>query len=252
MSDNLIFDGVLNIDISEGVKKIEGSLPKIGRAAQVEMLGQINSGVQNTMKSMSKQWGSIASEYIQGAFNPLLTHQEQRAMLAPKLAGAAALANPLGIGLQKIAPALANGLRTAIESATRGGYMKANYVYSGAKETVASYAGQMAQLGMAPDDETIRYMLKTQKTRREMDFTAREKVTELADKEFSGEFEKELLNVHENTKKQVDELIENFKKLNPSLANITAAFEKSSKAIENGTVKMLRGLRKLFGISRTE
>lgn len=210
----LVFKGVLDVDVSDTVKKIEGSLPKIGRAAQKEMEDSINAGVNKTMKKMSKQWGNIASEYISGAFNPLLTAQEQRAMMAPRVARAGAMANPLGIALQKGAPELAKLMGDSVEAATKGAYMKANYVYSGTREAISGYAAQMGRLGLAPDQETLEYVARQEKERRERAFKAMQVATQAAQNVFAEEgVGEELLNYADAASAAISKIVQQFRDL---------------------------------------
>jgi hypothetical protein len=209
--EELAFKAVFDIDMSDTMKKIEGTLPKIGRAIQKEMEGSISGKKKKSKSSIGKEWAGLARE------------------------GAAAMANPIGMIMQKLSPKLAASFKSAVQSATAGGYMKANYVYSGTRESVSGYSAQMARLGLAPDEDTIRYELQKEKARRERSFEAMKKVTEIAEQEFGGSLESELKELPKAMEKAARSTIQQFKDLTPVVSKFIKTLGKAVLGIDDFT-----------------
>ena len=173
----MIFKAHIQLDGAEEIlKTITGQLPKIGAAAQKEF----NENITNSMKSSGGQtggmMGTIVTQTVSALANPLMSAQETRIAMMPKIASE----------MTKLFPYIGDKLAPLVEGIVQAGTMKSKYIYTGARETVAGRVAQLAEIGMTPSDERITEMLKSEAAYKEKAFVGMEKTGELASEAFKG------------------------------------------------------------------
>lgn len=168
MPEEFVFGAKFNIEgLEELVKRIEGSLNKVGLAYEKEVSKNIKSTTEKGASSIKSVWSGVARDVIVSAFDPLISAQEHRVRVAPEIFGA--IAGLLGEKMGAFAEGFAGQFT-----------QRAKYIFTGAREGTASYAAQMARLELQPSKEMIENMLKVREEIYKRDYEARLKVAKIA------------------------------------------------------------------------
>jgi len=231
MAQELAFKATLDLDVSNSLKQLTGELPKIGRALEKEVQSDEEKKLKQRLKSLKSQWSGLAREYISGIFNPLVTSQEQRAMMAPNIARTAA--SGFSLAWQAKAPELARTLGATMESAARGVYMKSNFVYTGARQEVSSYAASMAELGLMPSKESLKETYLQAQARKERAWKAMTEVTKIAQEASGASLEKELAEAGKVMDSVKDKLIAQVEQLVPELSELKDSIDKAHDTLKD-------------------
>ena len=179
---DLIFKASLQLDGAEEVlKKIEGSLPRIGVAAQKEYEKAGGAGVMKGAKKggavLADMLKQLTENFISRSMAPMMTAQEVRAGAYKDAAGFVGQIPIIGA-------ALAAPLRAAAQYS--------GYVHTGAKEQTMSYAEQMGMLDIDVSDEVLENMQRREETRRKKGWAGRQKGAAAAERASTVTMDEEL------------------------------------------------------------
>jgi len=175
---DLIFKASLQLDGAEEVlKKLEGSLPRIGVAAQKEYEKAGGAGAIKEAKKVGSMFQQLGENFISRSMAPMMTAQEARAGAYKDVAG---IVGKIPI----IGAALAAPLQAAAQYS--------GYVHTGAKEQTMSYAEQMGMLDIDVSDEVLENMQRREETRRKKGWAGRQKGAAAAERASTVTMDEEL------------------------------------------------------------
>jgi len=197
MAEDLLFNAKIQLDgATDFIKKIEGSLPKVGLAAQKEFSNSITESMKGTGGGAGNVFGTMITQTLSSLANPLMTAQETRVAQIPKLAG----------GLAGMIPGIGDKLGPLLEGMMEAAMQKSKFIYSGAREEVSSVAAQMAEMGMPMSKERKRTLLRESAARKERVFEDMEETRGVAQQTFKGRMGNEIEDIIETFEKQLGSL----------------------------------------------
>jgi len=197
MAEDLLFNAKIQLDGADDIlKRIEGSLPKVGLAAQKEFDNSVKNSMTGSAGGAAGAVGAIITRTVSALANPLMTAQETRVAAMPQIAGM----------LMKMIPFVGDKLAPIVQGLVEGGLQKSKFIYSGAREEVSSVAAQMAEMGMPMSKERKRTLLRESAARKERVFEDMEETRGIAQKTFKGRMGNEIEDIIETFEKQLGSL----------------------------------------------
>jgi hypothetical protein len=179
MAEDMIFKAVIKLDGTDDIlKKMEGSLPKVGLAAQKEFDKAVSHSMTTGAGGAGTAVGAIITRTVSALANPFMTAQETRIGMMPSIAKMLAETIPGGIG---------KTLGPMVEGFVESALTKHRQLYSGVRESVTSSGMQLAAMGLAPTDEQIKQQIEAKEEiiKRQQEY--QERVTRLTGEHFGDE-----------------------------------------------------------------
>ena len=244
MAEDLLFNAKIQLDGADDIlKRIEGSLPKVGLAAQKEFDNSVKNSMTGSAGGAAGAVGAIITRTVSALANPLMTAQETRVAAMPQIAGM----------LMKMIPFVGDKLAPIVQGLVEGGLQKSKFIYSGAREEVSSVAAQMAEMGMPMSKERKRTLLRESAARKERVYADMEETEEVAGGTptekgvFGGRVGKEVNDVMKNAMRTAEKLITIFTDLGSAVEDVTKAKKLNIESEETHLDVYKRAYRNYLG-----